>query len=199
MPVNLQQHRRAVGAFNNRFNYNNIHKSVFDRNPNVSSIASVYFAILINFCTSLPIVCFCLIVLFRKNNKTINLLVNKILSIYMLSTYLFHVWLCLILTKRSGDIEQNPGPKPSSCQRFSICHWNLNSISAHNFIKLSLLRPYITIRKFDVVCLSETYLTLASQMMMTVWKFPVIIYLEQTIHLILNEEVFVFIIEILFH
>ena len=76
----------------------------------------------------------------------------------MLSTYLFHVWLCLILTKRSGDIEQNPGPKPSSCQSFSICHGNLNRILAHNFIKLSLLRPYIAIHKFDVVCLSETYL-----------------------------------------
>ena len=158
MPVNLQQYRGAIGAFNSRCNYNKIHNSVFNINPNVSSIASLYFAILINFCTSLPIACFCLIVLFRKNNKTINLLVNKILSIYMLSTYLFHVWLRLILTKRSGDIEQNPGPKPSSCQRFSICHWNLNSISTHNFIKLSLLRPYIAIHKFDVVCLSETYL-----------------------------------------
>ena len=28
----------------------------------------------------------------------------------------------------------------------------------HNFIKLPLLRPYIAIHKFDVVCLSETYL-----------------------------------------
>ena len=41
-------------------------------------------------------------------------------------------------------------------------------------------------------------LTLASQMIMKAWKFPVIIYLEQTIHLMLNEGVFVFIIEILF-
>ena len=158
MPVNLQQHRGVVGPFNSRFNYNNIHNSVFNRNPNAPSIDSVYFAIFINICTSLPVVSFCLIVLFMKNNKTINLLATKILFIYMLSTYLFHVWLCLILTKRSGDIEQNPGPKPSSCQSFSICHWNLNSISAHNFIKLSLLRPYIAIHKFDVVCLSETYL-----------------------------------------
>ena len=97
-------------------------------------------------------VSFCLIILFRKNNKTINLLANKILFIYMLSTYLFHVWLCSILMKRSGDIEQNPGPKPRSCQSFSVCHWNLNSILAHNFIKLSPLRPYITVHKFDVVC-----------------------------------------------
>ena len=122
MPVNLQQYRGAIGAFNSRCNYNNIHNSVFNINPNVSSIASVYFAILINFCTFLPVVSLCLIVLLRKNIKTMNLLAIKILFIYMLSTYLFHVWLCLILTKRSGDIEQNTGPKPSSCQCFSICH-----------------------------------------------------------------------------
>ena len=54
--------------------------------------------------------------------------------------------------------ESNPEPKPNSCQSFSICHWNLNSISVHNFIKLSLLKPNIAIHKFDVVCLSETYL-----------------------------------------
>ena len=76
----------------------------------------------------------------------------------MLSTYLFHVWLYFIRTKRSGDIEPNPGPKLNSCQSFSIGHWNLNRISAHNFIKLSLLKPYIAIHNFDVVCLSETYL-----------------------------------------
>ena len=74
----------------------------------------------------------------------------------MLSTSLFHVWLCLIWPKRSGDIEQNPAPKPSSCQCFSIYHWNRNSISANNLIKLFLLRPHVAIHKFDVVCLSET-------------------------------------------
>ena len=40
----------------------------------------------------------------------------------------------------------------------SICHWNLNSTSAHNFIKLTLLRAYISINKIDIICLSETYL-----------------------------------------
>ena len=64
----------------------------------------------------------------------------------------------LILTKRYGDIEQNPGPKPNYCQSFSICHWNLNSISAHNFIKIFLLKTYIATHKLDAICLSETYL-----------------------------------------
>ena len=43
----------------------------------------------------------------------------------------------------------------------SICHWNLNSISAHSFTKLSLLRAYISINKIDIICLSETYLDLS--------------------------------------
>ena len=153
MPVNLQQYRGAVRAFNSRFNHNNIQNSVFRRKPNVSSIPSVYFAIFINFSTFLSVISFSLIVLFEKNIKTINLLATKILFIYMLSTYLFHVLLFFTRTKRSGDIEPNPGHKPNSCQSFSICHWNLNSISTQIFIKLSLLRPYIVIHKFDVVCL----------------------------------------------
>ena len=64
----------------------------------------------------------------------------------------------LILTKRSGDTEQNPGPKSNSSQSFFICHWNLISISAHDFIKISHFKTYIATRKLDVICLSETYL-----------------------------------------
>ena len=60
--------------------------------------------------------------------------------------------------KFCGDVEENPGPKPSSNKIFSICHWNLNSISAHNYIKPSLLRAYLSTHRFDVICLSETYL-----------------------------------------
>ena len=40
----------------------------------------------------------------------------------------------------------------------SICHWNLNSIPAHNFIELSLLRAYFSVNKFDFIRRSETYL-----------------------------------------
>ena len=57
-----------------------------------------------------------------------------------------------------GDVEINPGPKTMSQQGFSICHWNLNSIIAHNFAKIFLLKAYVAIHKFDIICLSETYL-----------------------------------------
>ena len=57
-----------------------------------------------------------------------------------------------------GDIESNPGPRPNSGQSFSICHWNLNSIAAHNVSKMSLLKVYNAIHTYDIICLSETYL-----------------------------------------
>ena len=59
----------------------------------------------------------------------------------------------------SGDIETNPGPTPISGQCLSmLCHWNLKSITAHNFAKLSLLTAYNLVHSFDIICLAETYL-----------------------------------------
>ena len=68
------------------------------------------------------------------------------------------LWFYSILITRSGDVETNPGPKRNSTETFSFCHWNLNIISSHNYVKISLLKAYITVHKFDIVCLSETYL-----------------------------------------
>ena len=56
------------------------------------------------------------------------------------------------------DIESNPSPRPNSGQSLSICHRNLNSIAAHNFSKISLLKVYNAIHTYDIICLSETYL-----------------------------------------
>ena len=57
-----------------------------------------------------------------------------------------------------GDAELNPGPKQSSINAFSIYHWNLNSLSAHNLVKIFLLKAYTAIHRFDIICISETYL-----------------------------------------
>ena len=72
--------------------------------------------------------------------------------------YVNHFQLHNIFMKLCDDVEENPGPKLTSNQIFSICHWNLNRISAHNYIKLSLSRAYLSTHKFDVICISETYL-----------------------------------------
>ena len=58
----------------------------------------------------------------------------------------------------SGDTETNPGPDQGYLNSFSFSHWNLNNIAVHNFIKISLLQAYKSIHKFDIICLSETYL-----------------------------------------
>ena len=69
-----------------------------------------------------------------------------------------NIWYSKCLLQLSSDIELNSGPKPISCKSFSICHWNLNSITSHNFIKVSLLTAYNSINKFDIILLSETCL-----------------------------------------
>ena len=68
------------------------------------------------------------------------------------------VWLWSFLIILSGDVEVNPGPKNCVSEFLSICHWNLNSISAHDYSKLFLLKAYVSVHKFDIICLSETCL-----------------------------------------
>ena len=72
----------------------------------------------------------------------------------IVSYKVFALIIMLLLTH--GDIESNPGPKHRTWNYFSCCHWNVNSILAHN--KLSLMSSYNTLHKFDVICISETYL-----------------------------------------
>ena len=71
---------------------------------------------------------------------------------------LFDTIFSKILLVNSGDTETNPGPRKSSPIKF--CHWNLNGLAAHDFIKLPLIEPFITTHNFDILCLSETFLDL---------------------------------------
>ena len=65
----------------------------------------------------------------------------------------------LLLLIFAGDIELNTGPrKNNTSYKFSFCHRSLNSIAAHNFSKLSLLEAFNLEHKFDMICLSETFL-----------------------------------------
>ena len=76
----------------------------------------------------------------------------------MTGVYVHHIWVSLTIVRLSSDIEENPGPKCNSDQSLSICHWNLNSTTTHNYLKIFLLRAYITLHNFDVVCISTTAL-----------------------------------------
>ena len=56
-----------------------------------------------------------------------------------------------------GDTETNPGPN-KKFKPFTCCHWNVNSLTAHNMVKLSSIIAYDTIHKYDFICISETFL-----------------------------------------
>ena len=57
-----------------------------------------------------------------------------------------------------GDIEVNPGLNKNCSTSFSFCYWNLNSLTANNYVRLSPLQASNSVYKHDVICLSETYL-----------------------------------------
>ena len=82
---------------------------------------------------------------------------------YFESAFIFLLTLVymFIILQYHGDIELNPGPRKLKTITFSNCHWNLNSLSAHNFYsfsKLTQLKAYNSIYKYDFICLSKTFL-----------------------------------------
>ena len=162
MPVNLAQYRGTVGTFNNR----NIAPKII-----YSLLTCRFFRKLNRNIIFLVITLLCSITLILSLSSTLlklNSFHTKIKAIYwsvlitflilIVITFIQFIWVHALLIRQSGDIEMNPGPKPNTCHSFSICHWNLNSLTAHNYLKVSLLRAYVGIKKFNVVCLSETYL-----------------------------------------
>ena len=57
---------------------------------------------------------------------------HKLLSCLYLAILNNYLTWCITIILLSGDIEINSGPKSSSGECFSICHWKLNSISAQS-------------------------------------------------------------------
>ena len=106
----------------------------------------------------LYISCTCFLYLHNvlKNNFKINS--QKIFFCTLTWFYIYLFWVVSIFLNCSGDIRKKPGPKAKLCQGFSICYSNLNIIFAHNFSKMSLLQAYNAVLKYDIICLSETYL-----------------------------------------
>ena len=74
--------------------------------------------------------------------------------------FLFQVFLMIphlrVLLMLCGDVESNPGPNNDNL--LNLCHWNLNSLAAHDFVKLTHLNALAVFHQLDVICLSETFL-----------------------------------------
>ena len=196
MPVNLSQYLGTVGTFNNHYlirfknsyqhfkYYLNDIEFVFD----VRSFSCSILATISIFFSSLILGVFVFntikIFLFSRFRKIKGVFVN--IFVFTFFVYLFSQKLLL-----SGDIETYPGPKGNLKNHFTICHWNLNSISAHNFAKVQLLRAYLVVRKFDIVCLSQTYLNSSFPFDHGNLGIPGYIMPGLIIQLIVNMEVYV--------
>ena len=84
-------------------------------------------------------------------------------NFFLLYTY-FYVW-CIAydtllaqwwvfrVILLSGDVELNPGP-----ETLNFCTWNLNSIAAHDFLRVSLLEAYNSVYSNDLIGIVETHL-----------------------------------------
>ena len=99
-------------------------------------------------------------VLFLSKGKILKITTKFCVPFFLFHDIVARVLVCLhsFLLMLSCDVEINPGPLSNYKEYFSICHQNLNSISAHDYSKLFLLKAYIILHKFDIICLSETYL-----------------------------------------
>ena len=159
MPVNLVQYRGTLGVLNNRkftkkLQYKEISKPKFIHTCFIGDHLSLHSHSIVSF-FMLFIVFFLLKPKVPKVVKFSAFAMFYVICIYLLSVK----WLCKIfLILLSGDVEINQVPRRNTDETFSICHWNLNSLLAYNYNKLFLLKAYIAVHKFDVICLSETYL-----------------------------------------
>ena len=140
MVVSTDQWRAEIGSFNchrlrlSKFKWNN--------NQMFLKIVFIYFLLMCKVLNTK----FCL-------SKLATRLMFHWKAFFILSL----LFICSLLLLH-GDIESNPGPRNSKNHLPSFCHWNLNSLPAHNFSKMLLLKAYNAIYKYDFICLSEIYL-----------------------------------------
>ena len=63
----------------------------------------------------------------------------------------------IFITMRRRRTESGLTKKLNSWFNFSICYWKLNSLTARDFEKVILLEAYKAVNKFDIICLSESF------------------------------------------
>ena len=177
MPISIRQWREKIGIFNSykfKTSFKSDNSSFLGNlfpNKLILFIFLCYIYDLFNYCFCFPTeILHCLLIIFITDNRTISIfnLLNPVFGFYqnfkiqliktsyflqyvLILNYLIELFLNLLLTH--GDIEANPGPRGKHSQYFSFCHWNLNSLPAHDYEKFPLLEAFNTLHKFYLICL----------------------------------------------
>ena len=131
MPVNLVQYRGAVRVFNNpKFFNRRKYKKIFEPTFLQMYLLIEYCFLPCNIVVSLFML---LAVLIYLNPKMHNVATISVFVLFFVTC--IHLWTVNwlyspLLILLGGDVEINPGPRHNSGESFSICHWNLKSVSA---------------------------------------------------------------------
>ena len=147
MTINIEQWRIAVGTY--------VKSVIFiKRARSYSFFFKFYLYLLLSLACVIPLYLY-----YALLGQTLNLLsflirskINNLTEFCLSLQFLWILYFALRLLQH-GDIELNPGPK-----YFSICHWNLNSLTAHNYLKVSQLQASNLVHKFDILCIPGTHL-----------------------------------------
>ena len=191
MPVSIDRWRGEIGCFISRITSNFFFCS-YDARISFKNLLPVFrFLIIALFCIllqkcSLIWITFC-------SKLRVGISRQAISSLFYVFILIYYLLWCSFLNLLHGDIKTNPGPISSSGQCFSVCHLNLNSIAAHNYAKLPLLTAYNLVESFDIIFLSETYLSSETPPNDASLEFQVIICFVLITLPIIKEKVFVFI------
>ena len=104
------------------------------------------------------LVSFKLLIYCQSSRESVPWSFMNILYSSIIARYIHYIWLFSIVTC-SVDVEVSPGPMLHSCHSFSICYWNMSSLSDHNFIKVSLLLLLISSAYWRPISIRLIYLT----------------------------------------
>ena len=122
MPLNLNQYRGTVGMFNNcKIAYCNSSNIYYNKALRIYS-SFIFFNVIFICVAYLFSLTVCLMssssILLRAKFRISCSDLNTILYFSLTLIYVNHFWLYNNFMKRCGDVEENPGPKPSSNQSF---------------------------------------------------------------------------------
>ena len=95
---------------------------------------------------------------FRAYKVTI-LVLFKMTQCFQLLSYLIYYLISTDIVRAmlilSGNVHENPGPTDCNLKFF---HWNLDSISARENTKISLIEAYNSVFSYDLIAISDTRL-----------------------------------------
>ena len=98
---------------------------------------------------------------FNTNICLFSVCQNLFSLVYCLYFFLFLLLLC------NGDVESNPGRKKNKESSLPCCHWNVNSLLAHNGAKETSLEACNSVFKYDLTLFVSGKRTMTQPLLLT--------------------------------